>query len=136
MANFERAEGVAGAGFDDSKYSMTMPLNNRRAVWLYGGGPKGEQLVVESSNPNLRLIERQAGETFFTHDGPNCRRDVITHEFFHLLGVGHGIDPTDGPTIHRFGITPDQSLNSADNLAQLTGDITTSRTDCCTRKDD
>jgi hypothetical protein len=50
--------------------------------------------------------------------------------------VGHGIDPLSGPTIHRFGITPTQSMNSADNLAQLVADIVGARTDCCTRKGD
>jgi hypothetical protein len=78
----------------------------------------------------------ECGEPFFTVDGPHCRRDVLTHELFHQLGVGHGIDPLSGPTIHRFGITPTQSLNSADNLAQLVADIVGARTDCCTRKGD
>lgn len=78
----------------------------------------------------------EGGEAFYSHDGPNCRNQVLIHELFHLLGVGHGIDPLNGPTIHRTGITPDQSLNSADNLAQLTADITIRKTDCCVRAHD
>ncbi len=73
----------------------------------------------------------ECGEPFFTAKGPKCRRDVLTHEVFHLFGVGHGIDPTNGPTIHRFGITPEQSLNSADNLAELVADIIDDATDSC-----
>ncbi len=78
----------------------------------------------------------ECGEPFFSTDGPHCRRDVLTHELFHQLGVGHGIDPLSGPTIHRFGITTSQSLNSADNLAQLVADIVGASTDCCTRPGD
>ena len=73
----------------------------------------------------------ECGEPFFTAKGPKCRRDVLTHEVFHLFGVGHGIDPTNGPTIHRFGITPEQSLNSADNLAELVADVIDDATDSC-----
>jgi hypothetical protein len=73
----------------------------------------------------------ECGEPFFTKKGPKCRRDVITHEVFHLFGVGHGIDPLNGPTEHRFGITPEQSLNSADNLAELVADVIDNSTDSC-----
>jgi hypothetical protein len=73
----------------------------------------------------------ECGEPFFSKKGPKCRRDVLTHEVFHLFGVGHGIDPLNGPTVHRFGITPDQSLNSADNLAELVADIIDDATDSC-----
>jgi hypothetical protein len=78
----------------------------------------------------------EGGQAFYTNDGPNCRRDVLTHELFHLVGVGHGIDPLNGPTIHRFGITPEDSLNSADNLAQMSAQIIGSATDCCTHAND
>jgi hypothetical protein len=38
-------------------------------------------------HPDLGL---KCGDPFFSPDGPNCRRDVITHEFFHMIGVRHG----------------------------------------------
>jgi len=75
----------------------------------------------------------ECGESFFSHDGPLCRKQVLIHEIMHLFGIGHGIDPGDGPTIHRQGITPQQSLNSADNLAQLAAHVTDGKTDSCTR---
>jgi hypothetical protein len=75
------------------------------------------------------------GKDFFNHDGPNCRRDVVTHELFHLLGVGHGGQPLNGPTIRRLITTPAQALDSADNLAQLVAELETpgGRTDACVR---
>jgi hypothetical protein len=75
------------------------------------------------------------GEPFFTVDGPNCRRDVMTHEFFHFVGVHHGGGPLQGATIRRNITTPAQALDSADNLAQLMAEITTlgGRTDACAR---
>ncbi|MGH7843391.1 MAG: hypothetical protein ACREQT_17970 [Candidatus Binataceae bacterium] len=75
------------------------------------------------------------GDSFFNPDGPNCRRDVITHEFFHILGVHHGGGALDGPTIREKITTIDQALDSADNLAQLVARLTTlgGRTDACTR---
>jgi hypothetical protein len=58
MANFERGA-VGGAGFNDATYSLTLPLNNRRAVALYGGGPGGVKLNVGADNPSLiRIFER------------------------------------------------------------------------------
>lgn len=43
------------------------------------------------------------GDKFFTVDGPNCRRDVVTHEFFHFVGVHHGNGGASlsGPTVRR-----------------------------------
>src|SRR5262249_58499420 len=41
------------------------------------------------------------GTPFFNLDGPNCRRDVVTHELFHLLGVWHGGHPFNGPTVRQ-----------------------------------
>ncbi len=73
------------------------------------------------------------GEPFFAADGPLCRRDVITHEFFHFLGVKHGGGALDGPTLRDRITTPQQALNSADNLAQLVSELTTpgGLTDSC-----
>jgi hypothetical protein len=75
------------------------------------------------------------GTPFFRHDGPNCRRDVVTHELFHLLGVGHGGQPLNGPTVRRLVTTTAQALNSADNLAQMVSEFETphGRTDACLR---
>jgi hypothetical protein len=65
-------------------------------------------------NPDHGL---QCGAQFFSSDGPNCRRDVNTHEFFHFIGVKHGGSALDGPTIRANITTPALALDSADNLA-------------------
>ena len=77
----------------------------------------------------------QCGDPFFTVDGPNCRRDVITHELFHFLGVHHGGGALNGPTIRSAITTPAQALDSADNISQLVAEIVTpgGRTDACAR---
>ena len=77
----------------------------------------------------------ECGDPFFTVDGPNCRRDVITHEFVHFLGVRHGGGALDAPTPRDRITTPNQALDSADNLAQLVAEITTlgAKTDACAR---
>lgn len=76
------------------------------------------------------------GELFFTEDGPNCQRDVMTHELFHILGIKHGKSDPSGATTGRTAFTTQECLDSADNLAQLVADIVTGRTDCCTRPRD
>lgn len=81
----------------------------------------------------------KAGDAFFNVGGPNCRRDVVIHEFFHLVGVRHGGGPLTGPTIRSSITTPAQALDSADNLAQLVADLRTFKvpnTDACTRTRD
>jgi hypothetical protein len=88
------------------------------------------------NSPDLGL---QCGDGFFTKDGPNCRRDVVTHEFFHLMGVAHGGGALLGPTIRSAITTPAQALNSADNLAQLVAELRTFKspsTDACARPGD
>src|SRR5690349_3772157 len=56
MANFERAVGPAGAGYDDATYSLTIPLHNRRSVALYGGGPGASRLSVGSTNTGVARV--------------------------------------------------------------------------------
>ncbi len=48
---------------------------------------------------------------------------MITHEFFHLIGVNHGGQPLNGGTDRALITTPAQALDSADNLAQLVAAI-------------
>ena len=68
-------------------------------------------------------------------DSDICRHDVVTHEFFHMLGVGHGEAPGEPPRPWAVRPLPSaQALNSADHLAQLVADITTGKTDACTRR--
>jgi hypothetical protein len=83
-------------------------------------------------------VERgiECGDTFFNVDGPNCRRDVITHERFHFVGVHHGGGASDAPTPRASITTPEQALDSADNLAQLVSEIMNGKTDACTRPHD
>lgn len=78
----------------------------------------------------------RCGKAFFLKVGLNCQRDVITHEFFHFVGVKHGGSPNNGPTIRSIITTPDLALDSADNLAQLVSEIRNGRTDACTRIND
>lgn len=91
------------------------------------------------SNLNSPDLGLRCGDPFFRPDGPNCRRDVVTHEFFHMIGVEHGGCSFSGPTIRSTIVTPAQALNSADNLAQLVAGLRTFKvpnTDACTRTGD
>jgi peptidoglycan hydrolase-like protein with peptidoglycan-binding domain len=83
-------------------------------------------------NPDLGV---HCGVPFFTVDGPNCRRDVITHEFLHFVGAHHGGGPLGGATIRHNIVTTEHALDSADNLAQMVAEITTpgGKTDACAR---
>lgn len=88
------------------------------------------------NSPDLGL---KCGDPFFSPDGPNCRRDVVTHEFFHMIGVTHGGGSLLGPTIRSAITTPAQALDSADNLAQLVAEMRTFKspnTDACVRAGD
>jgi peptidoglycan hydrolase-like protein with peptidoglycan-binding domain len=70
------------------------------------------------------------GDPFFNVDGPRCRRDVLTHEFFHLVKVNHGAGPGNNPS--RASITtPAQALDSADHLAQLVSELMDGTSDAC-----
>lgn len=74
------------------------------------------------------------GDEFFAADtGPHCRRDVLTHEYFHFLGVKHGGTPLNEGTNRALVTTPALALDSADNLAQLVAEIATvgGKTDAC-----
>lgn len=84
-------------------------------------------------NPDLGF---KAGDPFFDRGGPNCRRDVVTHEWFHLVGVKHGGGALASATIRSAITTPAQALDSADNLAQLVAELRTFKspnTDACSR---
>ena len=88
------------------------------------------------NRPDLGL---HCGDPFFNHDGPNCRRDVVTHEFFHMIGIGHGGGAGMAPTLRSAITTPAQALDSADNLAQLVAQLRTFKTpntDACVRRND
>ncbi len=71
------------------------------------------------------------GDPFFNIDGPRCRRDVITHEFFHFLGVNHGGGAANAPTPRSSIVTSAQALDSADNLAQLISELMDGTRDAC-----
>ena len=78
------------------------------------------------------------GTPFFTQTGKNCRRDVVTHEFFHLVGVLHGGQALNVGTVRSLIKTTAQALNSADNLSQLVAELETpgGRTDACLRQNE
>jgi hypothetical protein len=77
------------------------------------------------------------GDPFFK-DGPNCQRDVLTHEWFHLLGINHGAGRNaQGAVVSvpRSSVTTTQNaLDSADHLAQLVSEVTTGTFDSCPNK--
>jgi peptidoglycan hydrolase-like protein with peptidoglycan-binding domain len=50
--------------------------------------------------------------------GPQCRRNTMTHERFHLAGVVHGESP-EGFIFPAAGRTTEEALNSADDLTDL-----------------
>ena len=77
----------------------------------------------------------ECGTPFFNVDGPNCRRDVVSHEFFHMIGVAHGGGGLQDATRRNRITTIAQALDSADNLAQLVAELETfrGRTDACAR---
>jgi len=78
----------------------------------------------------------ECGNSFFDFGGPNCHRDVMTHEFFHFLDIGHGGGGGMEPT-HRDRITTTrQALDSADNIAQMISELVTpgGKTDACARR--
>ncbi len=117
-----------------------------------------KNLLVKSSSGGEIVMTRQAGATFwgltnlnspdkgfkagdpfFNTGGKNCRRDVVVHEFFHLVGIKHGGGALMGPTIRSAITTPAQALDSADNLAQLVAELRTFKTpntDACSRAGD
>jgi hypothetical protein len=99
------------------------PILQRAPIWPH---------AVSFGDPDLGIL---CGQPFFTTDGPNCRRDVITHEFLHLVGVHHGGGGSMDATPRSVILTPAQALDSADNLAQLVAEVTThnERTDACAR---
>lgn len=113
-------------------------MRRNLAVRTSGGkDPEGKRVAASfhatvDGNPDHGI---QLGDPFFGVDGRNCRRDVVTHEFFHFLGVRHGGGPLRGPTIRSAITTPVQALDSADNLAQLVAEVATpsGKTDACAR---
>ena len=60
----------------------------------------------------------------FFNSPPDCPKDMITHECFHLAGLG---DNSKKRELH----TADDALNDADAMAQLVAHIATGRTDAC-----
>lgn len=62
-------------------------------------------------------------DAFFS-SGPNCRRDVITHEFFHLLGANHG-------GASRATQSTEEAFDSADDLAQMVSELFDGSSDAC-----
>ncbi len=108
------------------------PLAHGGAITLQGGVVTSNYHANTPGGPDRGT---DCGDTFFNDDGPNCRRDVISHEFFHMLGVHHGGGALNGATIRSAITTPAQALDSADNLAQLAAQLTTPKgvTDACTR---
>src|SRR5258707_15210025 len=64
------------------------------------------------------------GESFFCA-GPECQRNVITHERFHLAGIAHGLNPDGSPRLIEpvATSTPEEALNNADDMMDLVKDI-------------
>lgn len=65
----------------------------------------------------------------FIKSGPLCKADVITHEHFHLVGLGHGDRAGKGTA--RAERTTAECLDSSDNMAQLVSELNGITTDNC-----
>jgi hypothetical protein len=103
-----------------------------------GGDPQMRHVTGTFHARTYGDIERgiDCGDTFFNPDGPNCRRDVITHEMFHFVGLHHGGGTANAATPRASITTSAQALDSADNMAQLVSELMDGRTDACTRNGD
>lgn len=62
-----------------------------------------------------------------------CQRDVITHEFFHLIGLRHMVEVSGLSS--RSQLSTEQSLQDANEMAQLVSHIATGLTDACSKFD-
>jgi hypothetical protein len=78
--------------------------------------------------PDLGLA---VGDPYVSTDGPKCRRDVITHELFHMVGVHHGAGIGNLGVARAAVTTSAGALDSADHLAQLISEIMDGTTDSC-----
>ena len=58
----------------------------------------------------------------FFKKGPQCRRNVVIHERFHLAGAHHGEDPSGKATTQALRTTA-EALDSADDLMDLVKDV-------------
>lgn len=120
-SNLNRADTPACITHLDTAVSLMV---RNHGIKTSSGGPivltraTGETYwgLTQLNSPDLGM---KCGDPFFNRGGPNCRRDVVTHEFFHLIGIKHGGGALMGPTIRSAITTPAQALDSADNLAQL-----------------
>jgi hypothetical protein len=120
--------------------SATISIRKNINLKNAAGGPPRMRRVPEAFHglTFLNDVESgiQCGRDFFEHDGPNCRRDVITHEYFHMVGIKHGGSALNGPTIRTETTTTGLALDSADHLTQLIAEFVTLRgvTDACLRR--
>jgi N-acetylmuramoyl-L-alanine amidase len=78
--------------------------------------------------PDLGLA---VGDPYVSTDGPKCRRDVLTHELFHMVGVHHGAGIGNLGVARAAVTTSAGALDSADHLAQLVSEIMDGTTDAC-----
>jgi hypothetical protein len=92
-------------------------------------GPQSSMGRVECATPAYAWSTTDQADISccdpFINTGPNCRRDVLIHEHFHILGIGEQADKK------RASITPEQAPDSADNLAQLVLELNEIGTDNC-----
>lgn len=113
--------------------AITLMNNNLNVRTSTGTTPSIKRLVGLTDHANTTGDPDKGvncGDPFFDIDGPRCRRDVLTHEFFHLVKVNHGAGPGNDPS--RTSITtPAQALDSADHLAQLVSEIMDGTSDAC-----
>jgi hypothetical protein len=58
----------------------------------------------------------------FFPKGPQCQRNIVIHERFHLAGIHHG-EAKDGKSTEASKRSPDEALNSADDMMDLVKDV-------------
>lgn len=123
--------------FSNYKHLIGMVLEPMRQNLTIGAavvrqpqtGPDCKKGGFAWANPGQPALGIRTCDAFFK-TGPMCRRDVLVHEFFHLVGLGHG-ELSGKPSPSRADMTPAHAFNSADNFAQLASDVVTGQTDAC-----
>ena len=76
--------------------------------------------VTNENRPDLNI---RCCDDFFKKS-PSCQSDVLTHEYFHLVGLSH-------QAATRATITTDDALKDNDQMSQFISEIATGNTDAC-----
>jgi hypothetical protein len=102
--------------------AQVLVQNNLAGSATFVRTPDPTALGLAGIGTGVEMTDRAFGK------GPVCRASIMTHEFFHLVGLGHGEEP--GKVTPRWppelsAITsPEMALNSAYLLTALVNEMT------------